>query len=150
LIGVGVAAVALAVARSVWGQISIMDLGTLGGPTGNATGIDNGERVCGASDTAGDVTSHPFLWIPNSVGSNGQTGPQMIDLAVGSYGQVSSSASGHAVAVNQTGQVALTARIAVGAHVREPSTMGLALAATPGLARRRTRWRGLELGARMR
>lgn len=38
------------------------DLGTLGGTIGNPSGFSNRGHVVGASNLAGDLISHPFLW----------------------------------------------------------------------------------------
>jgi probable HAF family extracellular repeat protein len=67
------------------------DLGTLGGVFGNADWINNRGQIVGASDLAGDLTSHPFLWDPRN--------SQMVDL--GTVG----GDNGEAFSVNDEGVV---------------------------------------------
>jgi len=40
----------------------LTDLGILGGTIGNPSGLSNHGHVVGASNLAGDLISHPFLW----------------------------------------------------------------------------------------
>ena len=68
---------------------TITDLGTLGGSSSYATGINNRGQVVGTSNLAGDVSSRAFLY----------TNGGMYDL--GTLGGTSSSASG----INALGQV---------------------------------------------
>ena len=74
---------------------TITDLGTLGGTSSYASGINNRGQVVGASALAGDVSHHAFLY----------TNGGMYDL--GTLGGASSSASG----INAQGQVAGTSRL---------------------------------------
>lgn len=69
------------------------DIGTLGGPSAGAVGVNNAGQVTGSSTLANSPFGHAFVWTRN----NG-----MIDL--GTLGGTSSSA----VAINQQGQVAGT------------------------------------------
>lgn len=46
----------------LWENGSMLDLGTLGGTNGTPTALNNRGAVVGISNTAGDLTSHPFLW----------------------------------------------------------------------------------------
>jgi probable HAF family extracellular repeat protein len=74
---------------------SMIDLGTLGGTTSIAWGINLSGQVVGEADTTGGQR-HAFLWTPTS--ANGTTG-SMIDL--GTLGGTGSTASG----INDLGQV---------------------------------------------
>lgn len=47
----------------LWRQGKALDLGSLGGATGNiALGMNNHDDVIGGSDLAGDMSTHGFLW----------------------------------------------------------------------------------------
>jgi probable HAF family extracellular repeat protein len=46
----------------LWEDGQMIDLGTLGGTCGFPQSINNRGQVVGNSDSAGDVTSYPFLW----------------------------------------------------------------------------------------
>ena len=54
----------------------IRDLGTLGGASSDALGINQAGQVVGRSDTSGSVVYHAFLWDPGT--------EQMTDL--GTFG----------------------------------------------------------------
>jgi probable HAF family extracellular repeat protein len=73
------------------------DLGTLGGSSGDASGINASGQVAGSANTIGDVAWHAFVWTPSIVG--GATGT-MLDLGTlggsDSYGYAVSNA-GHVV-----------------------------------------------------
>jgi probable HAF family extracellular repeat protein len=45
-----------------WEKGKMIDIGTLGGTCGLATGLNNRGQVIGNSDLAGDLTFHPFSW----------------------------------------------------------------------------------------
>jgi|GEM_PF-2380129 len=93
--------------RTIFGQASgkMRDLGTLGGLTSTAFGINDADQVVGISDTTpglgkghGLEGSHAFLWTPG--GTDGVKGnPQMKDL--GTLGGPLSQAND----VNNAGQV---------------------------------------------
>lgn len=46
----------------LWYRNKMTDLGTLGGVSGCASGLNESGDVAGYSDLAGDQTTHPFLW----------------------------------------------------------------------------------------
>jgi probable HAF family extracellular repeat protein len=46
-----------------WEHGTMVDLGTLGGTFGSPSALNNRGEVVGQSNLAGDLTSHPFLWI---------------------------------------------------------------------------------------
>jgi len=79
-------------AGNAWGvvQYSVTDLGTLGGSSSCANGINNNGQVVGYTDT-GSGASHAFLWT---------SGGGMQDL--GTLGGSNSGANG----INDNGQVA--------------------------------------------
>jgi probable HAF family extracellular repeat protein len=80
------------VAGTAWGQVqyTVTDLGTLGGGTSTATGINNKGQVVGGSYLAGNAAEDPFIY----------SGGVMTDLgAVGGF-----PISG-AAAINDAGQV---------------------------------------------
>lgn len=64
----------------LWDKGSMIDLGTLGGTYGIPNYLDKHGRVIGQSNTAGDLSHHPFLWTKSNGmqdlgtlgGSNGQ------------------------------------------------------------------------------
>ena len=92
---VSVVLVVLAPAASA--QPTFLDLGTLGGTSSHARGINDAGQVAGNSTTASGV-EHAFLWTPG--GTDGvPTNPQMKDL--GTLG----GASSHAWEMNDVGQV---------------------------------------------
>jgi probable HAF family extracellular repeat protein len=45
-----------------WDGTAITDLGTLGGITGSANGINDSGQIVGGSNTVGDESSHATLW----------------------------------------------------------------------------------------
>lgn len=92
VIGVSMAMASLAAHAAGW---IITDLGTLGGSTSQATGINNRGQVVGTSSLAGDVSSHAFLY----------TNGGIYDL--GTLGGAYSSASG----INAQGQVVGTSSL---------------------------------------
>src|SRR6266550_3898088 len=76
---------------------SMIELGTLPGGSGSeASGINNGGQVVGASADA-DGTAHAFLWTPGA--PNGATGT-MTDL-----GSLPGGSAGRAFGINDRGQV---------------------------------------------
>ena len=46
----------------LWENGAMTDLGTLGGALGYPSSMNNRGQVVGASNLAGDLTAHPFLW----------------------------------------------------------------------------------------
>jgi probable HAF family extracellular repeat protein len=46
----------------LWENGRMLDLGTLGGTSGLVNALNNRGEVVGASNLAGDLTNHPFLW----------------------------------------------------------------------------------------
>jgi probable HAF family extracellular repeat protein len=101
--------------RYVPSAYSITDLGTLGGPTSVAFGLNNGGQVVGWADmkqyvsykvqdgyhhhiTVYDYTSHAFVWTPTT--TNGTSGT-MIDIDPNPLGTADSSATD----INSSGQV---------------------------------------------
>jgi len=50
------------VAPFLWEKGKMLDLGNLGGTLGVANALNNRGEVVGASNLAGDLTEHPFLW----------------------------------------------------------------------------------------
>jgi probable HAF family extracellular repeat protein len=46
----------------LWEKGEMVDLGTLGGTCGSASGLNNRGQVIGLSSLAGNLTHHPFLW----------------------------------------------------------------------------------------
>ena len=75
------------------------DLGTLGGSTSYAFGINNAGQVTGYATTAGDAAAHAFLY----------SGGKMIDL--GSLGGTSEG-----LALNNAGQVVGEAYLPTTSH----------------------------------
>ena len=74
----------------LWENGKMLDLGTLGGTSGVANGLNNRGEVVGASNLPGDSTEHPFLW---------SEGEGMKDL--GTLG----GTFGHADFINNAGDV---------------------------------------------
>jgi len=120
---------------------TITDLGTLGGSSSSPSGINASGQVVGYSYTAGNLSTHAFLYSDGAmVDLNSLTGPasgwQQLDYAQGinDAGQI----VGYGInAAGQTHAFLMTPDVAA---VPEPSTlatMGLALAATGLVARRR-------------
>ena len=70
-------------------EYEVLDLGTLGGPSANALGINNAGQVVGEADTVAGPR-HPYLWDSGV----------MIDLGTFNDGRI-----GSASAINEAGQV---------------------------------------------
>jgi probable HAF family extracellular repeat protein len=65
----------------LWERGTMMDLGTLGGAIGFASGLNNRGEVVGTMNLTGDSTAHPFLWERGTLTDLGTLG--------GSFGQAS-------------------------------------------------------------
>jgi len=77
-----------------WENGKMLDLGNLGGTSGVANALNNLGEVVGASNLAGDLTEHPFLW-------NKSEGMQDLGTLGGTFG--------HANYINDAGEVVGTA-----------------------------------------
>jgi probable HAF family extracellular repeat protein len=88
--------------NGVPGNAQMVDLGTLGGTSSAASGINAYGQVVGYSQTAGDAEVHPFLWQPDT--PNGTTGT-MIDL--GTLGGIQTGQNGFNTnfSINDRGQI---------------------------------------------
>jgi len=75
---------------------ALLDLGTLGGTTSSAVGINTSGQIVGQSTTAGGI-AHAYVWTPGGT-AGAASNPQMKDL--NPTGGVSA-----ATAINSTGQV---------------------------------------------
>ncbi len=100
---VGNSSTTLANRAILWKNGVAQDLGTLGGPNGQATGINDHGQVVGYADTLPDANgvthTHAFLWTPG--GTGGVAGnPQMTDLGTFLNGTFS-----RASAINNAGQI---------------------------------------------
>jgi probable HAF family extracellular repeat protein len=62
------------VAPFVWEDGHMLNIGTLGGVFGTASGLNNRGQVAGTSDLAGDQAAHPFLWQQGSLRDLGTLG----------------------------------------------------------------------------
>jgi probable HAF family extracellular repeat protein len=87
-----------------------IDLGTLGGATSHAWGINDGGQVIGQSDTTGNATSYAFITGPNGVGMTdlGTLGGTVsFGLGINANGQVvggaNTSAAQHAFITGANG-----------------------------------------------
>lgn len=81
-----------------WGPGTFIELGTLGGSTSNANGINDSGWIVGNSSVAGDASSHATLWV----------GTSAIDL--GTLGGSSSSAR----AINESGWIVGSSSLGTG------------------------------------
>jgi len=75
-------------------QFTVTDLGTLGGTTSNAYGINAAGQVVGSAMTSGDAVSRAFIWQAGSLQDLGTAG----------------GTSGYAASINAAGQVVGYAR----------------------------------------
>lgn len=86
---------------------NVFDLGTLGGTTSSAAGINDAGQITGVTDITGNSAGHAFLW--TSGGTGGPiSNPQMKDL--GTLGGANSSGGD----LNLNGQVVGSAQNGIG------------------------------------